>query len=152
MEGVSEFLSEFVSELSAFKEIIAASAIIIVDVCALFILCFCLKEKKSVQRQWENAARHVVLTDISGEFTFKPNSQEILMGRHISADLRFTDLSVSRYHAILSLEDGVWAITDIGSTSGTYVNGVKIQKTRKLHPNDEIKIGKKILYLRKERT
>ncbi len=151
MEGVSEFLSEFVGELSAFKEIIAASAVIIVDICALFILCFCFKEKKAVQKQWENAARHVILTDSSGAFSFKPNSQEILMGRHISADLRFTDLSVSRYHAILSLEEGVWQITDLGSTSGTYVNGVKIQKTRKLRPNDEITIGKKTLYLRKER-
>ncbi len=151
MEGFSEFLSEFVNEISAFKEIITASAIIIVDVCVLFILFFCLKEKKNVQKQWENAARHIVLTDASGTFHFKPNSQEILMGRHISADLRFTDLSVSRYHAILSLEDGIWEITNLSSTVGTYVNGVKIQKTRKLRPNDEIRIGKKTIYLRKER-
>ncbi len=151
MEGFIEFLSEFVTEISAFKEIITASAIIIVDVCTLFILCFCIKEKKAVQKQWENAARHVILTDSGGGFQFKPNSQEILLGRHISADLRFTDMSVSRYHAILSLEDGVWAITDLGSTTGTYVNGAKIQQTRKLRPNDEIKIGKKTLYLRKER-
>lgn len=151
MEAVSEFLSEFSSQLSAFKEIIAALAIVIVDISALVILCFCSKERKAVQRQWENAARHVVFTDSSGEFQFKPNSQEILMGRHISADLRFTDMSVSRYHAILSLEEGIWVITDLGSKTGTYVNGQKVQKTRKLRPNDEIQIGKKLLYLRKER-
>lgn len=151
MEALSEFLGEFFGELSAFKEIIAALAIIIVDISALVILCFCSKEKKAVQRQWENAARHVVLTDSSGGFQFKPNSQEILMGRHISADLRFTDMSVSRYHAILSLEDGIWVITDLGSKSGTYVNGQRVAKTRKLRPNDEIQIGKKIIYLRKEK-
>lgn len=152
MENVSEFLSGLIGELSAFKDIIAALALIIVDVCAIVILCFSLKEKKVVQKQWEAAARHVMLTDSSGTFCFKPNSREVLMGRHISADLRFTDLSVSRYHAILSLEDGIWTITDLGSTTGTFVNGRKINQTYKLRPNDEIKIGKKSLYLRKERT
>lgn len=152
MEGLAEFLSELVGELSAFKEIIAAAAIIFVDVCAILILCFCRKEKKTVQRQWEMAARHVTLTDSSGEFRFAPNSEEILMGRHISADLRFTDLSVSRYHAILSLEDGIWTITDLDSTTGTFVNGSKIRDKKKLRPGDEIKIGKKSLYLRKEKS
>ena len=42
----------------------------------------------------------MILTDTEGGFTFTLNSQEILMGRHISADLRFPDLSVSRYHAL----------------------------------------------------
>ena len=152
MNGFTEFLSELVTELSAFKEVIASSAIIFVDICAILILCFCRKEKKAVQKQWEMAARHIVLTDSSGEFYFAPNSEEILMGRHISADLRFTDLSVSRYHAILSLEDGIWNITDLNSTSGTFVNGTKIKEKRKLRPGDEIKIGKKTIYLRKERT
>ncbi|MBE6844766.1 MAG: FHA domain-containing protein [Ruminococcus sp.] len=76
---------------------------------------------------------------------------EILMGRHISADLRFTDPSVSRYHAILSLEEGIWEITDLDSTTGTFVNGVRITGTQKLRPNDEIRIGKKAVYLRKEK-
>jgi len=151
LEGFSEFLSELVEQLSGFKEIIAAVAIIVVDVCALFILCFCSKEKKAVQKQWEKAARHVVLTDAGGGFCFKPNSMEILMGRHISADLRFTDPSVSRYHAILSLEEGIWEITDLDSTTGTFVNGVRITGTQKLRPNDEIRIGKKAVYLRKEK-
>lgn len=151
MDGLAEFFTELVDELSAFKEIIAASAIIFVDICAILILCFCRKEKKNVQKQWEMAARHVILTDSSGEFRFAPNSEEILMGRHISADLRFTDLSVSRYHAILSLEDGIWTITDLDSTTGTFVNGSKIKEKHKLRPGDEIKIGKKAIYLRKER-
>ena len=93
----------------------------------------------------------MLLTDMSGDFTFTLNAQEILMGRHISADLRFPDMSVSRYHALLSLEDGIWTITDLDSTSGTFVNGQKI-KQKKLRNNDEIKIGKKILYIRRVRA
>lgn len=147
-DNFTEFISEMVEELSAFKEIISAAGLIIVDICAIVIICFCAKEKKTVQKQWSKAARHMVLMDHSGEFTFTLNSHEILMGRHISADLRFSDMSVSRYHALLSLEDGIWTITDLDSTSGTFVNGQKI-KQKKLRNNDEIKIGKKLLYIRR---
>lgn len=149
MEAFSEFMSGLVEQLSAFKEIIAAVAIVVVDVCAILILCFCRKEKKAVRSQWEKAARHVVLQDASGSFSFAPCSVEILMGRHISADLRFNDMSVSRYHAILSLEEGIWTITDLGSTTGTFVNGARVRESRKLRLNDEITIGKKSLYLRR---
>lgn len=149
LEAFSEFMSGLVEQLSAFKEIIAAVAIVVVDVCAILILCFCRKEKKAVRSQWEKAARHVVLQDASGSFSFAPCSVEILMGRHISADLRFNDMSVSRYHAILSLEEGIWTITDLGSTTGTFVNGARVRESRKLRLNDEITIGKKSLYLRR---
>lgn len=148
LDNFTEFISEMVEELSAFKEIISAAGLIIVDICAIVIICFCAKEKKTVQKQWSKAARHMVLMDHSGEFTFTLNSHEVLMGRHISADLRFSDMSVSRYHALLSLEDGIWTITDLDSTSGTFVNGQKI-KQKKLRNNDEIKIGKKSLYIRR---
>ena len=133
----TEFMGELADRLSAFKEIV--------------IICVCAKEKKTVQKQWGKAARNMVLTDMSGDFTFTLNAQEILMGRHISAELRFPDMSVSRYHALLSLEDGIWTITDLDSTSGTFVNGQKI-KQKKLRNNDEIKIGKKILYIRRVRA
>ena len=153
MEAISEVMTELVDELSAFSDIIAPIGIIFVDVCAILILLFCRKEKAVVQAQWEQAARHVVLADTDSDFCFAPNSQEILMGRHISADLRFTDLSVSRYHAILSLEEGIWTIIDLGSTSGTFVNGTRVKDSRKLRLNDEIRIGKKTLVLRRaERT
>jgi len=148
MDAFTEFLGELTGKLSGFEDIIAASALILIDVCALVIIAFCSKEKKAVQQQWNRAARHMILTDTEGGFTFTLNSQEILMGRHISADLRFPDLSVSRYHALLSLEDGVWTLTDLESKSGTYVNGMKIKQQR-LRNNDEIRIGKKTLYIRR---
>ncbi len=149
MDAFSEVMQGLVDELSAFSDIIAAVGIIFVDFCAIFILLYCRKEKEVVQDQWEKAARHVMLVDEEGQFKFTPNSQEILMGRHISADLRFTDMSVSRYHAILTLEDGIWTIIDLGSTSGTFVNGDRVQEQRKLRLNDSIQIGKKTLYLRR---
>lgn len=149
-ENFTEFLSEMAGELSAVKEIVTAAGLIIIDICALVIIAFCTKEKKTVQTQWNKSARHMVLTDYSGDFIFNLNSQEVLMGRHIATDLRFTDMSVSRYHALLTLEEGIWVLQDLDSKSGTFVNGQRISR-KKLRSNDEIKIGKKILYLRRAR-
>lgn len=148
MNAFTEFISEFAERLSQFRDIIAAAALIIIDICALVIIAFCAKERKTIQAQWSKAARHMILTDASESFIFTLNSQEILMGRHISADLRFPDMSVSRYHALLCLDDGIWTLKDLDSTSGTYVNGVKI-KEQKLKNNDEIMIGKKKIYIRR---
>lgn len=147
-ENFTEFLSEMAGELSAVKEIVTAAGLIIIDICALVIIAFCTKEKKTVQTQWNKSARHMVLTDYSGDFIFNLNSQEVLMGRHIATDLRFTDMSVSRYHALLTLEEGIWVLQDLDSKSGTFVNGQRISR-KKLRSNDEIKIGKKTLYLRR---
>lgn len=148
MDQFTEFLSELAGRFSEFGDIIAAAALIIIDISALIIIAFCAKEKKTVQQQWSRASRHMFLTDANESFTFTLNSQEILMGRHISTDLRFPDMSVSRYHALLSLENGIWTLTDLDSKSGTYVNGIKI-KDRRLKNNDEIIIGKKKIYIRR---
>ncbi|MCM1226249.1 MAG: FHA domain-containing protein [Clostridium sp.] len=148
MEAFTEFLKEFSGRLSQIEDIISAAALIIIDVCALVIIAFCTREKKAVQAQWNRASRGMFLTDAAESFIFTLNSQEILLGRHISADLRFPDMSVSRYHAILTLENGIWTLTDLGSASGTYVNGARIAE-KKLKNNDEIIIGKKKIYIRR---
>ncbi len=148
MEGFTEFFGDFFGRLSDFSDIIAAFAVILIDICALVIMLFCSKEKNAVQTQWSKAARHMYLTDAAQSFQFTLNSQEILMGRHISTDLRFTDMSVSRYHALLTLDNGTWTITDLGSKTGTFVNGIRVTE-HKLRNNDEITIGKKRLYLRR---
>ena len=75
---------------------------------------------------------------------------EILIGRHASADIRLPDLSVSRYHAILTVSDGIWTITDMGSKSGTFINGVPVKQAQ-LRENDIIKLGNRQLIFRRRR-
>lgn len=75
---------------------------------------------------------------------------EVLIGRHASADVRIPDMSVSRYHAVMTLANGVWSISDIGSKSGVYVNG-NLVKNAKLRENDVIKLGSHRLTIRKRR-
>ena len=40
-DSFTEFVSEMAEELSAFKEIISAAGLIVIDICALVIICFC---------------------------------------------------------------------------------------------------------------
>ena len=44
-------------------------------------------------------------------------------GRHPDSDILLDDVTVSRRHAEFRLdEDGSWAVADVGSLNGTYVN------------------------------
>ena len=48
---------------------------------------------------------------------------------------------VSRYHGTLSLEGGVWTISDNDSTNGLKKNGIRV-KSAQLSPGDIVSIGK----------
>jgi pSer/pThr/pTyr-binding forkhead associated (FHA) protein len=39
--------------------------------------------------------------------------------------------TVSRRHARVFYEDGTWTIEDIGSTNGTWLNGLRMEKERR---------------------
>jgi hypothetical protein len=53
------------------------------------------------------------------------------------------DAGVSRRHAILSHADGVYAVEDLGSANGTFVNGQRLppQQPARLANGDELKCG-----------
>ncbi len=75
-------------------------------------------------------------------------SQEIIkIGRLQTSDVRLDDDKVSRMHAVIEVTGpGEVFIIDLGSASGTLVNGEKINK-RKLQTGDEIQVGKKRLHV-----
>jgi len=50
------------------------------------------------------------------------------MGRSPGTDLQINNLSVSRRHARVFLENGVWMLQDLGSRNGTKLNGELINK------------------------
>jgi pSer/pThr/pTyr-binding forkhead associated (FHA) protein len=69
-------------------------------------------------------------------------------GRHPESDIFLDDITVSRRHAeIEHVDGGAFAIRDVGSLNGTYVNRERIEETN-LKPGDEVQIGKfKLVYL-----
>ena len=64
------------------------------------------------------------------------------IGRDAGNDIALPDEAASARHAKLDVEDGEWWIEDLGSTNGTLVNGVRINRREKLRPGDEIAIGR----------
>ena len=57
------------------------------------------------------------------------------------AQIVFDHPSVSRRHAAFDVAGGVVKVRDLGSTNGTFVNGVRIDRPRPLVPGDRVDIG-----------
>ncbi|MEO1527410.1 MAG: GGDEF domain-containing protein [Planctomycetota bacterium] len=68
-------------------------------------------------------------------------TDHLLIGRDEKADLVLSDSGVSRRHAELQREHGVFAVRDLGSTNGTLVNGVLIDGKTVLNTGDTVRIG-----------
>jgi len=63
------------------------------------------------------------------------------VGRDTQSDIFLDDVTVSRYHARVTVEDDTLTVEDVGSTNGTYVNSERTDGVR-LKPGDEVIIGK----------
>src|SRR5688572_33435038 len=78
-----------------------------------------------------------------GEFVFK--GEVVTLGRTSGNDviLPDTDKRVSGKHARLERRDGVWHLTDVGSTNGTYLNDKKIEAKKPfgLKSGDRMSLG-----------
>lgn len=69
------------------------------------------------------------------------------IGRNVDGDIFFDDITVSRNHAEIINDKGIYIIVDKGSTNGTYINGIR-ENEKALINNDEIQIGRiKMVFL-----
>ncbi|MFC0042633.1 MULTISPECIES: FHA domain-containing protein [Actinomadura] len=62
-------------------------------------------------------------------------------GRHPGSDIFLDDVTVSRRHAEFTRQGGSFAVRDVGSLNGTYVNRQRIDQAG-LAGGDEVQIGK----------
>jgi len=67
-----------------------------------------------------------------------------LIGRD-SRQLPLTDNTVSRRHAELHPVGDGWILKDLGSSNGTYINGVRVDNTFALRLGDQMRVGRTIL-------
>ncbi len=135
--------------MDTFEFILCAASAAALNICLLVVIATAYREKKVSQKRWSKISSEMELVEMGNSYQLE--CDEILIGRHASADIRLPDMSVSRYHAVLTVCNGVWTITDIGSKSGVYVNGNLVKQAR-LRENDVIKLGKRRLTLRKRRN
>lgn len=135
--------------MEAMSIILCAVSAAALDICIIVMIFTAYREKKVNIRRWRKITSDMELVEMG--ITYPLECDEILIGRHASADIRLPDMSVSRYHAVLTVTNGVWTISDIGSKSGVFVNGNLVKQAR-LRENDVIKLGKRKLTIRKRRN
>lgn len=66
---------------------------------------------------------------------------EIIIGRLASSDIVLSDPAVSRQHAAIRWTEGGYEIADLGSRSGTFVDGRAISGPTLLQPGERIRLG-----------
>lgn len=69
----------------------------------------------------------------------------IIIGRDQTCNFIVDDSSVSRNHAQIINYGTHVCVVDLGSTNGTFVNGVKVSSETSLHPGDELKVGNAVV-------
>jgi len=72
---------------------------------------------------------------------FSVMSPIVNIGRAEYNDIRLPDPSVSATHVKLQLREGVWMLTDLGSTNGTSVDGQAVTEEAPLSPGTVITLG-----------
>ena len=70
------------------------------------------------------------------------DSTAITLGRGRTNDIPLPEdeYASTRHARIEPRRDGIW-VEDIGSTNGTFVNGIRLTRERRLAPGDVVRIG-----------
>jgi pSer/pThr/pTyr-binding forkhead associated (FHA) protein len=73
---------------------------------------------------------------------FGLDASPLTVGRGTQNDVSIDgdEFASARHVRVEPRRDGVW-VSDVGSTNGTYVNGVRIDKPRKLAQGDVVRVG-----------
>jgi diguanylate cyclase (GGDEF)-like protein len=82
----------------------------------------------------------VVLAGSSVGEMFKLVDETTIIGRGGRAQIRLLDEGISREHAQVMVEGGRVFLNDLGSTNGTYCNGLRVEK-KELVDGDKILVG-----------
>jgi hypothetical protein len=83
---------------------------------------------------------------------FPLTTDSVVLGREEGVDISLRDPEVSRQHARVSWQSGTYVLEDLGSTNGTFLNGMQITGQRPLRPGDSIGLGQTILVLQPQGT
>jgi hypothetical protein len=90
------------------------------------------------------SGRLVVLVSpaLDGGDVYLVDSQPLTVGRGTNNDVALPgdEYASGRHARFERRRDGVW-LEDIGSTNGTFVNGIRLTRERRLAPGDVVRIG-----------
>ncbi len=81
----------------------------------------------------------VILGANAGQI-FPLTQPRIVLGRGVNSDIQLQDSEVSRRHAMLEIKGESATLTDLGSTNGTFVDGVRVQ-LKGIEAHQEFSLG-----------
>ncbi len=90
---------------------------------------------------FSNSARRAVLRNAATRESYSLAGNRVSIGRAAGSDIPVESPAASRRHALLILYEDGWAIDDLGSARGTFLNGSRVTKPQLLFPGDVIDIG-----------
>lgn len=73
--------------------------------------------------------------------TFVLDQDLLTVGRDPGNDIVIGDPQVSRHHARIRRQGSLMVIEDVGSTNGTYINGMLLTNPHTLTPGDVVSLG-----------
>jgi two-component system cell cycle response regulator len=90
-----------------------------------------------------SSAYLVVIAGPSFGEMYKVKADRVVLGRGDRTDVRIVDDGVSREHAAVQREGGKIVLVDLGSTNGTFCNGVRVPRDGRvdLSDGDKLSIG-----------
>ncbi len=73
--------------------------------------------------------------------TYPLDADKVVIGRSRSCDIRLREDTVSRLHAALLWQEGALVVEDLGSSNGTYLNGVRVLEPQTVACGDVLRFG-----------
>lgn len=95
--------------------------------------------------QGRPSATMVIRQGPQAGMSFPLSGSQMVIGREEGTDMPLQDPEASRRHALISWQGGQYVIEDLGSTNGTFVNGIQITMPQTLSPGDSVGIGQTAL-------
>jgi len=82
---------------------------------------------------------------------FPLDAPRTTVGRAPGNAVTIADVTVSELHAVIESYGASFAVRDLGSSNGTFVNGERLVGERRLRAGDEICVGETCLVFREQR-
>ena len=99
------------------------------------------EDQATIEALRPGTALLVVLRGPNVGARFLLDDAEVSSGRHPNSDIFLDDVTVSRKHAVFYRDGDGYAVRDVGSLNGTYVNRASVDQAL-LRSGDEVQIGK----------
>ncbi|MBQ6276530.1 MAG: FHA domain-containing protein [Bacteroidales bacterium] len=106
------------------------------------VAIFLVKKNKRLLVLDELSTDHKTATSFASQTIYKPSHENIWIGSADENDIVINDPEISKYHCqIEQINISQYRILDLGTVTGTYVNGRKIDGSIKINLGDDVRIG-----------